>query len=810
MALPSDYVTGTITLTNGSAAFTGTGTGWLAADFREGDIILDIAGAEGRVLVIEEVTANGAGTLTRPWTGSTLTGVAYRMRYQWDSGRVSAQSRAMIEQLGNGNLQSIAALTGPGVLVFDGPHSAAIKPESEFINGVAYNVQVDELSDRDAFDGQSAGFAVLVSDVGDGRAAIYSKASNTIGDWTDPGYVTGPVGPASTVPGIVWRGAYNGATAYSANDGVLDNESSWRAKIATTGNAPPNLPTTSNTQWELIAAKGTDGTGTGDVVGPSGGTADNGFVLFANTTGKLIKTVTASAYTALLSVFTSSTKGLVPSPITSTGRFLRDDATWAALPDLSVTTSILALQTADNLNLPISGPNWLADAFDTLTYVDVVGATNLDTSTAGVLKPTTNPGGTYGPGGGSGGAGYNNSGSLAGVGKTPNGFGGGAGGASVAASGSSPGTGAAGALGLIVIQYTPSGGSLKTIALTSGTSWVVPSDWNSASNSIETIGAGGGSANATGNGSSGNTSGGGGGGGYSKITNLSLTPSASITIAIGSSAAATAGGDTWFNGASLSASSVGAKGGAPSVGATGGAGGASASGIGATKNSGGSGGSGAAIGGGPAGGGGGGGAAGPNGAGGGGSNSTGTNAGGGGGGANSGSTATTGAGGNGRGGTGSGAAGNPGNPGTSGTGAGGGGSTLGSGTSVANVTGGAGAQDDVWVVPATANNLTVRSSALTAASDPATVEALLQLKEVDAATPGTDYTVEFTRDNGTTWTAATLTELFTSQTPVANIIFVRALATVSAQPSGTNIRWRIKTLTGKNIEFHAAKTEWSA
>ena len=94
------------------------------------------------------------------------------------------------------------------------------------------------------------------------------------------------------------------------------------------------------------------------------------------------------------------------------------------------------------------------------------------------------------------------------------------------------------------------------IFLKSGTSWTVPNDWNSLNNTIECIGGGG----------AGSGSGGGGGGGaYSKKNNLTLSPGASITYAVGSGGASTgAGGDTWFNGASLAASSVGANGGAGS------------------------------------------------------------------------------------------------------------------------------------------------------------------------------------------------------------------------------------------------------
>jgi hypothetical protein len=176
--------------------------------------------------------------------------------------------------------------------------------------------------------------------------------------------------------------------------------------------------------------------------------------------------------------------------------------------------------------------------------------------------------------------------------------------------------------------------------------WTVPADWNNADNSIHCIGGGGGGSQGQSSGD-GDGGGGGGGGAYSAITNLTLTPGASIQYRIGiggdgGAGAGAVGGDTWFNGATLGASSVGAKGGAGGLatgGSNGGVGGQSSSGIGATKISGGNGGPGYEAGSNSAGGGGGGGAAGPNGNGaaGGGNISADRDHGGGGGGANGGS-----------------------------------------------------------------------------------------------------------------------------------------------------------------------------
>jgi hypothetical protein len=148
---------------------------------------------------------------------------------------------------------------------------------------------------------------------------------------------------------------------------------------------------------------------------------------------------------------------------------------------------------------------------------------------------------------------------------------------------------------------------LTQIFIVSGTSWAVPADWNSADNSIETIGGGGGGGTSSG----GNDAGGGGGGAYSKITNLRLTPGVYVTLQVGSGGSANAGGgDTWFDGASLAASSVGARGGGGASGPTGGAGGNQGGGIGTVRFSGGDGGSSTNA---QSGGAGGGGAGGPNG-----------------------------------------------------------------------------------------------------------------------------------------------------------------------------------------------------
>lgn len=136
----------------------------------------------------------------------------------------------------------------------------------------------------------------------------------------------------------------------------------------------------------------------------------------------------------------------------------------------------------------------------------------------------------------------------------------------------------------------------KRVYLTSGTSWTVPNDWTSSSNTIDAIGSGGDGSTS---------SAGGGGGAFARITNLSLTGGASVTYQIGAGSTDTVFNSTTVNCTVAPAPSVCGDGGADAAGAANGAGGTVANSVGTTEYAGGD-----------AGAGGGGGAAGPGGAGG--------------------------------------------------------------------------------------------------------------------------------------------------------------------------------------------------
>ncbi|MGD0184009.1 MAG: fibronectin type III domain-containing protein [Roseiarcus sp.] len=124
--------------------------------------------------------------------------------------------------------------------------------------------------------------------------------------------------------------------------------------------------------------------------------------------------------------------------------------------------------------------------------------------------------------------------------------------------------------------------------LTSGTTWTVPADWNSVSNTIEALGSGG-IDGSSGPGNPYDDGTGGIGGAYSAVSNLSLTPGRSIGYAVGAGGLGPTDSDTYFCNATSSCGAI--TGSSVKVGAQSGTNGGSATnGVGTTKYSGGLGG----------------------------------------------------------------------------------------------------------------------------------------------------------------------------------------------------------------------------
>ncbi|WP_018900432.1 hypothetical protein [Rhizobium sp. 2MFCol3.1] len=300
------YTTGQITLTNGSAVVTGIGTAWQVSLIAGGFIAAE---ADGNPLPIATVDSDTSITAAIEWMGASGT---------YDYALV--RDTAYLQQL-NVNSNTLARLI------------------AELDAGTIFKYDASgDLAGRATYDARAKGFSYLVF-IGVTVPVLYVKASATSGDWSGPfAYGTGPVGPMGPAGYVNPRGVYSAATAYSRNDGVLYNGSSFVALQPTTGNAPPTLPTISNAYWQLTALKGTDGTGTGDVVGPAG-VVDGLVAAFDGVTGKLIKALTS----AELKAFIGPTEG-------------RNDA-------------LLAIEIADLKGQRMGMIGGVADAFDDVSGI---------------------------------------------------------------------------------------------------------------------------------------------------------------------------------------------------------------------------------------------------------------------------------------------------------------------------------------------------------------------------------------------------------------------------------------------------------
>lgn len=125
------------------------------------------------------------------------------------------------------------------------------------------------------------------------RIAIeYVSGAGSISN-TDPLAITymppGSAGAAG-VAGFAWQGAWLTSTAYAVNDGVSNGGSSYICTQAHTSGAStePDVGASWASYWEVFAAKGTDGAGTGDVTGGAA-SSDGEVVFYSGTSGKAIK-----------------------------------------------------------------------------------------------------------------------------------------------------------------------------------------------------------------------------------------------------------------------------------------------------------------------------------------------------------------------------------------------------------------------------------------------------------------------------------------------------------------------------------------
>ena len=105
----------------------------------------------------------------------------------------------------------------------------------------------------------------------------------------------------------------------------------------------------------------------------------------------------------------------------------------------------------------------------------------------------------------------------------------------------------------------------------------------------------------------------------------------------------------------------------------------------------------------------------------------------------------------------------------------------------------------------TAVNMTLISEDFTATAQPDNVRIVVYEEDVDAITENTDLVSSVSRDGGTTYTAATLSDDGEYQTGRR---ILAATVDISSQPAGTTMKYKHVTANLKDLKIHGTSLLW--
>lgn len=104
-------------------------------------------------------------------------------------------------------------------------------------------------------------------------------------------------------------------------------------------------------------------------------------------------------------------------------------------------------------------------------------------------------------------------------------------------------------------------------------------------------------------------------------------------------------------------------------------------------------------------------------------------------------------------------------------------------------------------------NTSIITNSTTASEVPTKARVVLIAANNESITLNTELIASVSRDNGTTYTATTLSDQG-SYANTGNVRIYTGEASLTSQPSGTTIRTKIETANNKNVEIHAYTTQW--
>ncbi|MBN7804919.1 phage tail protein [Agrobacterium rosae] len=128
--MTTPYVTGTVSVTAGSAIVTGVGTGWLTSGLVAGQFGLD--SANGNPVPVLSIDSDTQITLAKPWRGTSASAQPYWITYDTTPGQQTvANAQRLAEYIARLDKPALAALAGltlaaDKLAYFTGPNGAAL------------------------------------------------------------------------------------------------------------------------------------------------------------------------------------------------------------------------------------------------------------------------------------------------------------------------------------------------------------------------------------------------------------------------------------------------------------------------------------------------------------------------------------------------------------------------------------------------------------------------------------------------------------------------------------------------------------
>jgi len=115
--------------------------------------------------------------------------------------------------------------------------------------------------------------------------------------------------------------------------------------------------------------------------------------------------------------------------------------------------------------------------------------------------------------------------------------------------------------------------------------------------------------------------------------------------------------------------------------------------------------------------------------------------------------------------------------------------------------------DGMELIPAIVANMTLKSNVKVATIVPTSARVVLFEEDVDSVTINTDLKAYVSRNNGTTYSEVTLED---EGNYITGARILSGVVDISAQPSGSNIKYKIETLNSKNLKLHGTSVSWKA